>query len=150
MPPRHDRARRLQHARGATGWQGARAVACPPALTGNPGIGAAASGAGTAAAGGHGLADIAEPARRPPGHYVPNQMPRITEPRDTRRARAVFFGTGMLSSFADSGRVERALARQDLIVVQTSSQRHRAPRRVRPGTAWAEGWAARPPTPIST
>src|SRR5258708_8926568 len=47
----------------------------------------------------------------------------------------------MLSSFADSGRVERALARQDLIVVQDLFLNDTARRfadGVLPGTAWVE------------
>ncbi len=83
-----------------------------------------------------------EAARRPPGHYVPNQMPRITEALEEGRVRALLlFGTDMLSSFADSGRVERALARQDLIVTQDLFLNDTARRFadvVLPGTAWVE------------
>ena len=129
--------------KGANGWQGARAVACLPALTGNLGIAGGGLGPRHGSKGhGHGLADIAETARRPPGHYVPNQMPRITEALEDGRVRALLlFGTDMLSSFADSGRVERALARQDLIVVQDLFLNDTARRFadvVLPGTAWVE------------
>jgi anaerobic selenocysteine-containing dehydrogenase len=129
--------------KGANGWQGARAVACLPALTGNLGIAGGGLGPRHGSKGhGHGLADIAEPGRRPPGHYVPNQMPRITEALEDGRVRALLlFGTDMLSSFADSGRVERALARQDLIVVQDLFLNDTARRFadvVLPGTAWVE------------
>src|SRR5712664_3095292 len=129
--------------KGANGWQGARAVACLPALTGNLGIAGGGLGPRHGSKGhGHGLADIAETARRPPGHYVPNQMPRITEALEDRRVRALLlFGTDMLSSFADIGRVERALARQDLIVVQDLFLNDTARRFadvVLPGTAWVE------------
>lgn len=129
--------------KGANGWQGARAVACLPALTGNLGIAGGGLGPRHGSKGhGHGLADIAELARRPPGRYVPNQMPRITEALEDGRVRALLlFGTDMLSSFADSARVERALARQDLIVTHDLFLNDTARRFadvVLPGTAWLE------------
>src|SRR5262249_32460219 len=67
--------------KGSNGWQGARAVGCLPALTGNVGVPGGGFGPrhGSAA---HGQAlnnDILALERRPPGDYSPSQMPRITE-----------------------------------------------------------------------
>ena len=106
--------------KGANGWQGARAVGCLPALTGNLGIpgggfgprhGARSHGQGSTTS----RCMDAAAARR----YVPNQMPRITEALvDGRASRALLlFGTDMLSSFADAGRARRrAGAAPDLVV----------------------------------
>ena len=86
--------------KGAEGWQGARAVSCLPALTGNLGI--AGGGMGPRHAGmthGQGLTTIAARDRRQKGDYVPNQMPRITESAQSGRVRVLLlFGTDMLSS----------------------------------------------------
>jgi anaerobic selenocysteine-containing dehydrogenase len=129
--------------KGANGWQGARAVACLPALTGN--LGVAGGGLGPrhgSKSHGHGLADIGLAERRPPGRYLPNQMPRITEALEDGRVRVLLlFGTDMLSSFADATRVEAALARQELIVSYDLFWNDTARRfadLVLPGTAWLE------------
>ena len=104
--------------KGAQGWHGARAVSCLPALTGNLGI--AGGGMGPrhgAAVHGQGLADIAAGDRRPPGRVVPDQMSRLVESLEDGTVRVLLlFGTDMVSSFADTGRVERALGRLDLLV----------------------------------
>lgn len=103
--------------KGAGGWHGARAVACLPALTGNFGIPGGGLGPRHGAmAHGQGLSSIAARERRPPGDYVPNQMPRITEALEDGRVRVLLlFGTDMLSSFADAGRVGGALGKLDLL-----------------------------------
>ncbi len=129
--------------KGAYGWQGARAVACLPALTGSLGIPGGGLGPRHGSkAHGHGLADIAASERRPPGRYIPNQMPRITEALEDGRVRALLlFGTDMLSSFADAARVERALAHTSLIVTHDLFLNDTARRLadvVLPGTAWLE------------
>ena len=63
-----------------------------------------------AASHGQALVDITEPERRPAGAYVPNQMPRVTEALVEGRVRALLlFGTDMLSSFADAGRLAAGL-----------------------------------------
>ena len=129
--------------KGVNGWQGARAVSCLPALTGNLGIPGGGLGPRHGSKGhGHGLTDISEPARRPPGRYVPNQMSRVTEALEDGTVRALLlFGTDMLSSYADTGRLERALARQDLIVSYDLFWNDTARRFadvVLPGTAWVE------------
>jgi anaerobic selenocysteine-containing dehydrogenase len=129
--------------KGAHGWQGARAVACLPALTGNLGIAGGGLGPRHGSKGhGFGLADIGLAERRPPGDDVPNQMPRITEALETGRVRGLLlFGTDMVSSYADAGRLERALTRTDLIVCHELFWNDTARRFadiVLPGTAWLE------------
>jgi anaerobic selenocysteine-containing dehydrogenase len=104
--------------KGSNGWQGGRAVACLPALTGNLGVPGGGMGPRHGSAT-HGqvLATIHMPESRPPGKYVPNQMSRITESLLDGRVRVLFlFGTDMLSSFADAGRLAEGLARTDLVV----------------------------------
>jgi anaerobic selenocysteine-containing dehydrogenase len=129
--------------KGAGGWQGARAVACLPALTGNLGIpGGGLGPRHAAAAHGQGLASIAARERRPPGNYVPNQMSRITEALMDGRVRVLLlFGTDMVSSFADTGRVGAALGRLDLLAsydlfMHDTARRHAD--LVLPSTSWLE------------
>ena len=129
--------------KGLHGWQGGRAIACLPALTGNLGI--AGGGLGPrhgAATHGQALTDIVARERRPPGRYVPNQMSRITEALITGQVRALLlFGTDMLSSFADALQVADGLARADLVVSYDLFM-HETARRFAdvflPGTAWLE------------
>ena len=129
--------------KGSNGWQGARAVACLPALTGD--LGRQGAGLGVrhgASTHGQALADITLPARRPPGVYVPNQMPRITEALLDRRVRVILLlGTNMLSSFAEAGRVAEGLARQDLVVsydLFMNETSRRSADIVLPATSWLE------------
>src|SRR6267378_2881665 len=129
--------------KGAQGWQGARAVACLPALTGNFGIpGGGLGPRHGAAAHGQGLSSIAARDRRPPGDYVPNQMSRITEALADGRVRVLMlFGTDMVSSFADAGRVGRALERLELLAsydlfMHDTARRHADV--ILPATAWLE------------
>src|SRR5438105_1166298 len=97
--------------KGANGWQGARAVACLPALTGN--LGGPGGGLGPRHGGashGQALGNIAALARRPPGRYVRNQMPTNTEALQDGSVRVLFLlGTDMLSSFADAEHVAAGL-----------------------------------------
>jgi anaerobic selenocysteine-containing dehydrogenase len=129
--------------KGVSGWQGARAVACLPALTGQLGIAGGGLGPRHGSKGhGFGMRDISLGERRPPGDDVPSQMSRVTEALETGRVSALLlFGTDMLSSFADSGRLEAALARQELIVSYDLFWNDTARRFadvVLPGTAWVE------------
>jgi anaerobic selenocysteine-containing dehydrogenase len=102
----------------ANGWMGARAIACLPALCGK--LGKAGAGLGprhSARTHGMGIGSIVASDRRPPGEYQLNQMRAILESIEAGRVRVLFLlGTDMLSSFADAGRVERALANVDLVV----------------------------------
>ena len=129
--------------KGVSGWQGARAVACLPGLTGQLGIAGGGLGPRHGSKGhGFGMRDISLGERRPAGDYVPNQMSRVTEALETGRVSALLlFGTDMLSSFADSARLEAALARQELIVSYDLFWNDTARRFadiVLPGTAWVE------------
>ncbi|MGH7387850.1 MAG: molybdopterin-containing oxidoreductase family protein [Candidatus Rokuibacteriota bacterium] len=127
----------------ASGWTAGRAVACLPALTGN--LGVPGGGLGPrhgASAHGQALGDISADDRRRPGPRVPNQMSRITEALLDRRVRVMLlFGTDMLSSYADAGRVAEGLARQDLVVAYDLFMNDTARRHadvVLPATAWLE------------
>jgi len=128
--------------KGAQGWEAARAVSCLPALTGNLGI--PGGGMGPRHGGrtqGQMLADIAGQ-RRSAARVVPSQMPRVTEALEDGRVRALLlFGTDMLSSYADSGRVKAALGKADLVVSYdlfwNGTSRAQADL-VLPGTAWLE------------
>ena len=129
--------------KGMNGWQGARAVGCLPALTGNLGI--PGGGLGPRHGGathGQALSSIVALDRRPPGDYVPNQMSRITEALVARRVRVLLLlGTDMLSSFADAERVAGGLARQDLIVsydLFLNGTARRFADVVLPSTSWLE------------
>jgi anaerobic selenocysteine-containing dehydrogenase len=129
--------------KGGNGWQGARAVACLPALTGD--LGRHGAGIGVrhgASAHGQALADITLPERRPPGVYVPNQMSRITEALLERRVRVILLlGTNMLSSFAEAEQVAAGLARQDLVVsydLFMNETSRRCADVVLPATSWLE------------
>ena len=129
--------------KGSNGWQGARAVACLPALTGN--LGVPGGGVGPrhgSSAHGQALANIAAQERRPPGSYVPSQMPRVTEALVEGRVRVLFlFGTDMLSSFAEAGRVADGLALTDLVVSYDLFLNDTARRYadvVLPATSWLE------------
>ncbi|MEX2147984.1 MAG: molybdopterin-dependent oxidoreductase, partial [Candidatus Rokuibacteriota bacterium] len=130
--------------KGAHGWQGARAVACLPALTGNLGI--PGGGLGPRHGGathGQGLNhDMLAIDRRPPGRYIVNQMPRITEAlRDGVVRALLLLGTDMLSSYADAGAVEAGLARAELVVsydLFLNDTARRFADVVLPATAWLE------------
>ncbi|HET8999527.1 MAG TPA: molybdopterin-dependent oxidoreductase [bacterium] len=129
--------------KGANGWQGGRAVACLPALTGNLGVPGGGLGPRHGGAShGQALGDITALERRPPGRYVPNQMSRMTEALCDGSVRVLFLlGTDMLSSFADADRVAGGLARADLIVCHDLFMNDTARRFadvVLPATAWLE------------
>jgi len=129
--------------KGANGWQAGRAVACLPALTGN--LGVPGGGLGPRHGGathGQALTSIVAQERRPPGDYLPNQMERITESLLDRRVRVLLlFGTDMLSSFADAGRVAQGLARTDCVAsydLFLNDTARRFADVVLPATSWLE------------
>ncbi len=129
--------------KGAAGWQGARAVPCLPALTGNlaiPGGGLGPRHAGLTH--GQSLASIAASERRPAGDDVPDQMSRITQSLEEGRVRLLLlFGTNMLSSFADAGRLDPALGRLDLLASYDLFMHDTARRHADlflPATSWLE------------
>jgi anaerobic selenocysteine-containing dehydrogenase len=129
--------------KGASSWHAARAIGCLPALTGN--LGLAGGGLGPrhgSATHGQGLASIVALERRPPGRYLPNQMSEILAALSDGRVKTLLlFGTDMLSSFADAGRVAEGLARQDLVVSYELFMNETARRFadiVLPATSWLE------------
>jgi anaerobic selenocysteine-containing dehydrogenase len=129
--------------KGPSGWQAGRAIACLPALTGN--LGVAGGGLGPrhgSAAHGQALNDVTASDRRLPGRYLPSQMPRITEALGDGRVRVMLlFGTDMLSSFAEAGRLAEGLDRADLVVSHDLFWNDTARRFadvVLPSTAWLE------------
>jgi anaerobic selenocysteine-containing dehydrogenase len=129
--------------KGTNGWQGGRAVACLPALTGNlgmPGSGLGPRHASTSH--GQALASILPTTARRPGTYIPNQMSRMIEALVERRVRVMLlFGTDMLSSFADAEHLAAGLAGTDLIVSHDLFMNGTARRFadvVLPSTAWLE------------
>ena len=129
--------------KGANGWQGGRAVACLPALTGNLGIPGGGLGPRHGSTS-HGqvLASIVPTSPRPAGIYIPNQMSRMLEALLDGRVRAMLlFGTDMLSSFADAERLAGGLAQTDLIVSHDlflNGTARRFADVVLPSTSWLE------------
>src|SRR5207302_1734884 len=91
---------------------------------------------------GQALGNIAAVTRRPPGRYLPNQMPRITGALLDGRVRVLFLlGTDMLSSFADAEHVAAGLVRTDLVVTHDLFMNDTARRFadvVLPATSWLE------------
>jgi anaerobic selenocysteine-containing dehydrogenase len=129
--------------KGTNGWQGGRAVACLPALTGNLGIPGGGLGPRHGSTShGQALASIVPTTKRPPGTYIPNQMSHMIEALVDGRVRAMLlFGTDMLSSFADAERLAAGFARADLVVSHDLFMQETARRFadvVLPGTAWLE------------
>jgi anaerobic selenocysteine-containing dehydrogenase len=129
--------------KGAGSWHGARAVACLPALTGNLGIPGGGLGPRHGAAShGQALTDITAQDKRPPGRYVPSQMPRVTGAlRDGSVRVLLLLGTDMLSSYADAEALAEGLARAELVVSYDLFMNDTARRFadvVLPGTAWLE------------
>jgi anaerobic selenocysteine-containing dehydrogenase len=129
--------------KGDGSWLGARAVGCLPALTGNVGIEGGGFGPRHGSAThGQALASITAEDRRPPGDWIPSQMPLVTEAMLDGRLRVMLLlGTNMLSSYADAGRVAGALGRMDLVVAYDlflSDTARRVADVVLPATAWLE------------
>ena len=127
----------------ANGWQGARAIACLPALTGA--LGRPGGGLGprhAAQSTGMGMGNVTAPDRRPPGDYMISEMSTILDDLEDGRIKVLLlFGTNMLSSFADAGRVARALERMDLVVSHDLFMNDTARGYadiVLPGTSWLE------------
>ncbi len=129
--------------KGANGWQAARAISCLPALTGNIGIPGGGFGPRHGSGShGRGLGSIIAPGQRKQTQAVPNQMPAITSALNEGRIETLLLmGTNMISSFADSNEVARALQRTGLLVSYDLFLNETARRFadvVLPGTAWLE------------
>jgi len=127
--------------KGANSWHAARAISCLPGLTGDFGLPRGGLGPrhGAQSAG---FRSLAAPERRPPGNYIPNQMPDITEALSSGRLKVLLLlGTNMLSSFADAGWVADGLDKAELVVCVDLFMNETARRFadvVLPGTAWLE------------
>jgi len=124
-------------------WHAARAISCLPALTGS--LSAPGAGMGprhAAQAHGFGIGRIVPPDTKPPGTAIVSEMSTILEELEAGRIKVLLLlGTNMLSSFADSTRLERALAKMDLVVsfdlfMQETARGYADV--VLPGTAWLE------------
>lgn len=134
--------------KGDNGWMASRAVACLPGVTGQ--VGVPGSGFGPrhgSASHGRGLGSIVAPERRAPGTAMPNQMSAVLEAIEAGRiGTLLLLGTNMLSSFADTGALERGLARTRCVVSYDLFM-HETARRfadvVLPSTAWLEELGAK-------
>jgi anaerobic selenocysteine-containing dehydrogenase len=127
--------------KGANGWHAARAISCLPGLSGDfglPGGGLGPRHGARSAA----FRNLSAPERRPPGNYIPNQMPDIAEALSNGRLKVLMLlGTNMLSSFADAGQVAHGLGKAELVVCVDLFMNETARRFadvVLPGTAWLE------------
>jgi anaerobic selenocysteine-containing dehydrogenase len=125
------------------GWHAGRAIACLPALTGS--LSAPGAGMGprhAAASHGMGMGRIVPPDIKDPETVIPSEMSTILDAFEDGRIKVVILlGTNMLSSFADSARLARALEGMDLVVsfdlFMNETARGYADV-VLPGTAWLE------------
>ena len=125
------------------GWQSSRAISCLPPLTGK--LGKPGTGFGPRHAGlphGHGSADILNFAARPPGDYVPTQMPAISAAIEDGTVRAMLlFGSDFVSSFADASRIRAGMERMDLVVSHDlflNETTRKYADIILPGTTWLE------------
>jgi anaerobic selenocysteine-containing dehydrogenase len=127
----------------SSGWEVSRAISCLPALTGQLGI--ASGGLGPrhrAFVHADGQADLQALERRPPGEYIPNSMPVITQALQDGRLDVFFvLGSNILSSFADTSAIEQGLQHVGLVVaydIFMSETIRRCADLVLPGTIWLE------------
>ncbi len=125
------------------GWEASRAISCLPALTGK--LGKSGAGLGPrhgADPHGSGLNFILNPADRPAGDYVHNQMSDMIGAIEQGRIRTMLlFGSNMLSSFSDAARLAKGFAKMDLVVCQDLFMNDTMRRHadiVLPATAWLE------------
>ena len=129
--------------KGPSGWQAGRAIACLPALTGNLGI--AGGGLGPrhgSAAHGQALNDVTACDRRPPGRYLPSQMPRVGEALATGGCACCCCSAPTCSPRSPTpGGSPRGSRRADLVVSHDLFWNDTARRFadvVLPSTAWLE------------
>ncbi len=129
--------------KGVNGWEAARAVSCLPAVTGNVGIPGGGLGPRHGSSShGRGLASIAGTPQKLLADPIPNQMSALIGAFEADRIDTLFlFGTNMLSSFADTQRVARALDHVELVVsydLFLNETARRVADVVLPATAWLE------------
>jgi anaerobic selenocysteine-containing dehydrogenase len=127
--------------KGPNGWHAARAISCLPALAGDFGL----PGGGLGPR--HGaqsvsLGNLNEHVTRPPGNYIPNQMPDIAGALSDGRLKVLLLlGTNMLSSFANAGQIADGLDKAEMIVgvdIFMNETTRRFADVILPGTAWLE------------
>jgi anaerobic selenocysteine-containing dehydrogenase len=127
--------------KGANGWHAARAISCLPALTGDFGLPGGGLGPRHGAQSAS-LRNLNAHGTRPPGNYIPNQMPDIAEALSDARLKVLFLlGTNMLSSFADAGQIADGLDKTEMVICVDLFMNETARRFadvVLPGTAWLE------------
>src|SRR5262245_46890528 len=127
--------------KGANGWHAARAISCLPALTGDFGLPGGGLGPRHGAQSAS-LRNLNAHGTRPPGNYIPNQMPAIAEALSDGRLKVLLLlGTNMLSSFADAGQIADGLDKTEMVVCVDLFMNETARRFadvVLPGTAWLE------------
>ncbi|MBI3966748.1 MAG: molybdopterin-dependent oxidoreductase, partial [Chloroflexi bacterium] len=127
----------------ANGWQASRAISCLPALTGNLGI--AGGGLGPRHRGlshGQSLGTLQLAERRPEGNYSASHMGEIVAALESGQIDALFLaGTNMTSSYADAGRLRKALGQVGFIVghdLFLNETLRDCADVVLPGTSWVE------------
>ncbi len=125
------------------GWEPARAIGILPALTGQLGVpGGGLGPRHRSFPTSDGFADLSALDRRPPGSYVPSHMPSIARLIEQAGLDVLFLlGTDLLSSFADTGHLERQLEKVGLIVafdIFANDTIRRVADIVLPGTVWLE------------
>jgi anaerobic selenocysteine-containing dehydrogenase len=127
--------------KGANGWHAARAISCLPALTGNFGLPGGGLGPRHGAQSAS-LQNLNAHGSRPPGNYIPNQMPDIAAALSNGQLKVLLLlGTNMLSSFANAGQVADGLDKTQMIACVDLFMNETARRFadvVLPGTAWLE------------
>jgi anaerobic selenocysteine-containing dehydrogenase len=127
--------------KGANGWYAARAISCLPALTGDFGLPGGGLGPRHGAQSAT-LRNLNAGGTRPPGNYIPNQMPDIAKALSDGRLKVLLLmGTNMLSSFADAGQISCGLDKAEMVVCVDLFMNETARRfadLVLPGTAWLE------------
>jgi anaerobic selenocysteine-containing dehydrogenase len=125
----------------ANGWHAARAISCLPALTGDFGLPGGGLGPRHGAQSAS-LRNLNAHGTRPPGNYIPNQMPDIAEALSDGQLKVLFLlGTNMLSSFADAGQIADGLDKTEMVVCVDLFMNETARRFahvVLPGTTWLE------------
>jgi anaerobic selenocysteine-containing dehydrogenase len=129
----------------ANRWYAARAISCLPALTGNLGRPGAGMGPRHGADVGvwyNAFGSIVPPDRKAPETVILGEMDTILDRIESGQIEVLILpGTNMLSSFADTARLERALARVQLVVcidLFMSDTARAVADLVLPGTAWLE------------
>lgn len=134
--------------KGANGWHGARAIACLPALTGK--LGMPGGGLGErhgAATFGHGLNGLMPDGPDRCESRMPDQMSAMLDAFSAGEIKTLMLnGTNMLSSFAETHRLEAGLSKVEQIVCIDLFMNETITNQadiVLPATAWLEQLGAK-------